>query len=222
MTNIGIFMSPIVSASVLSCDFSILRQEVIAVQNAGSSYIHFDVMDGVFVPNLTFGTCVIKSLRNHVNIPFDVHLMTSQPDHYIPQFAQAGSDIITFHLEASLHPHRTIQLIKSLNKKAGISIIPSTPISSLEHLIEYVDLVLIMTVNPGFGGQSLIKSQLNKIYQCRALIDKHQHKTLISVDGGVNSNNAKALIDAGANILVAGQHIFGGKDYKKQIISLLK
>jgi ribulose-phosphate 3-epimerase len=201
-----------IAPSILSADFSKLGEEVRAVDAAGADYIHVDVMDGHFVPNITIGPLVVESLRKVSKKTFDVHLMISPVDPFIEGFAKAGADIITFHPEAGAHPHRTVQLIKSCGKKAGISLNPSTPVSVLEHLIDEIDLVLIMTVNPGFGGQKFIPL-LDKIKAVRQLITAANRAIDLEVDGGINAETAKQVVGAGADVLVAGTAVFKEKDY---------
>jgi len=199
-----------IAPSILSADFSRLGAEVAAIAAAGADYVHVDVMDGHFVPNLTIGPMVVKALRPHAKLPFDVHLMISPVDPYVAEFAAAGADIITFHPEAGPHPHRTIQIIKSLGKKAGLSLNPGTPISAIDWLLPDIDLVLVMSVNPGFGGQSFITSQLRKIEAVRKSIDKLGKPIDLEVDGGIDATTARQAIDAGANVLVAGTASFRG------------
>lgn len=202
-----------IAPSILSADFAQLGQEVRAVTEAGADYIHVDVMDGHFVPNLTIGPGVVKALRPHSARPFDVHLMISPVDPFIQAFADAGADIITVHPEAGAHVHRTVQLIKSLGKKAGISLNPGTPVEVVDNLIDDVDLILVMSVNPGFGGQSFITSQLQKIRAVRARIDASGRDIDLEVDGGIDAATAPQAIAAGANVLVAGTATFrGGPD----------
>ena len=199
-----------IAPSILSADFASLGAEVRAVSQAGADYIHIDVMDGHFVPNLTIGPAVVAALRPHSSLPFDVHLMISPADPYIPDFVQAGADIITVHVEAGPHLHRTIQLIKDEGVRAGLALNPGTPVTVVEPLLDTLDLVLVMSVNPGFGGQSFIAGQLKKIRQLRTLIDKTERKIDLQVDGGINSENAVDAIAAGADVLVAGSATFTG------------
>lgn len=205
-----------IAPSILSADFSRLGEEIKAVDAAGADYIHVDVMDGHFVPNITLGPVVLDSLRKVTKKTFDVHLMISPVDPFVEGFAKAGADIITFHPEAGAHPHRTIQVIKSFGKKAGISLNPSTPVSVLDHLIDDLDLILIMTVNPGFGGQKFIPL-LDKIKEVRQRIEKCGRPIDLEVDGGINPETAKQVIAAGADVLVAGTAVFKEKDYAEAI-----
>jgi ribulose-phosphate 3-epimerase len=199
-----------ISPSILSADFAALGREVAAITAAGADAIHVDVMDGHFVPNITIGPAVVKALRGHSALPFDVHLMIAPVDPYVPDFAAAGADIISFHPEAGPHPHRTIQLIKSLGKKAGIVLNPATPVGVVEPVIGDIDLVLVMSVNPGFGGQSFIDSQLAKIAALRRMIDAAGRAIDLEVDGGINPQTARKAIAAGADMLVAGTAVFSG------------
>lgn len=199
-----------IAASILSADFAQLGEEVRAITAAGADYIHIDVMDGHFVPNLTIGPAVVKALRPHSPLPFDVHLMISPVDPYVAAFAEAGADIITLHPEAGPHLHRTLQLVASLGKKAGVALNPATPVAAVEHVFDLVDLVLVMSVNPGFGGQSFITSQLDKIGTLRRRIDATGRVIDLEVDGGINSETARAAIAAGADVLVAGTASFAG------------
>jgi ribulose-phosphate 3-epimerase len=202
-----------IAPSILSADFAKLGEEVRAIEAAGADWVHIDVMDGHYVPNLTIGTMVVKALRPHSALPFDVHLMISPVDHFLDAFAAAGADIITVHPEAGPHIHRTVQHIKSLGKQAGVSLNPATPAKMLDYLIDEIDLVLIMSVNPGFGGQSFISSQLRKIEAVKKMIEKSGRDIRIEVDGGIDATTAPLAISAGADVLVAGTATFkGGPD----------
>lgn len=199
-----------IAPSLLSADFARLGEEIQAMTAAGADYLHIDVMDGHFVPNLTIGPMVVKALRPHSPLPFDVHLMIAPVDPYVRDFAEAGADIITVHPEAGAHLHRTIQLIKSFGKKAGVSLNPATPVEAVDAVLDDVDLILVMSVNPGFGGQSFIPSQLDKIRKIRRRIDAVHRPIELEVDGGINFDTARAAIGAGANVLVAGTASFAG------------
>ena len=201
---------PKIAPSILASDFSKLGEEVRAMTEAGADYIHVDVMDGHFVPNLTIGPQMVKAIRPHTKLPLDVHLMISPVDPFIAEFAQAGADIITVHPEAGAHIHRTVQLIKGLGKKPGLALNPGSPVSLIETILEEVDLILVMTVNPGFGGQSFIDSQRAKIEAIRALIDRSGRPIELEVDGGINAQTASLAVSAGADVLVAGTAAFHG------------
>jgi ribulose-phosphate 3-epimerase len=202
--------APLISPSILSADFARLGEEVRAIDSAGADWIHVDVMDGHFVPNITIGPGVVKALRPHSAKPFDVHLMIAPIDLYLEAFATAGADIITVHPEAGPHIHRTVQAIRGLGKKAGIALNPGTPAKMLDYLIDEIDLVLVMSVNPGFGGQSFIASQLRKIEAVRKMIDKTGKPIHLEVDGGIDVMTARQCMDAGADVLVAGTATFKG------------
>ncbi len=212
-----------IAPSILSADFSILGEEISRISRAGADYIHIDVMDGHFVPNITIGPLVVKAIRPFSKLPFDVHLMINNPDQYIEQFAEAGADIITVHAEAVTHLDRTINLIKSFGKKVGVSIVPSTSPEVLDYVLAELDLVLVMTVNPGFGGQKFIFSQLEKIKILRQKIDIIGKKIDLEVDGGITPETALRAVDAGADVLVAGSAIFKGNklEYAENIAALL-
>ena len=209
-----------IAPSILSSDFAILGEEVKRITEAGADYIHIDVMDGSFVPNITLGSSVVKSIRKYSPLPFDVHLMVSNPEQHVEQFAQAGADIITFHAEATVHIDRLIDKIHSLGKKAGISLVPSSDESILNYLYNKIDSILVMTVNPGFGGQSFIASQLNKIKNIRRKIIESKRNIDLQVDGGINDSTARMCKEAGANIVVAGSYIFRNQNYAANIQSL--
>lgn len=200
-----------IAPSILSADFSKLGEDIKAVEEAGADYIHVDVMDGHFVPNITIGPLVVQAIRPVTKLPLDVHLMIENPDQYIEAFAQAGADIISVHVEATPHLHRTVQFIKKQGVKAGVVINPATPVELIKHIIQDVDLVLLMTVNPGFGGQAFIESVVPKIREVADLVKTHGLDVEIEVDGGVNPETAQLCIEAGANVLVAGSAIYGKK-----------
>ena len=209
-----------IAPSILSADFCRLGDEVRAVEAAGADYIHVDVMDGHFVPNITIGPLVVSAVRKITSLPLDVHLMIGNPDRFIPDFAAAGADIIVVHAEASTHLHRSIQLIKSLGKRAGVSLNPATPLNLLEYVLADLDLVVLMTVNPGFGGQSFIEECLPKIKSLRAMLDKRGLEAELEVDGGVKVDNIARISHAGADVFVAGSAVFGSSDYAATIKSL--
>ena len=205
-----------IAPSLLSANFANLHEEIMKIEDGGADYLHLDVMDGVFVPNITLGPPVIKSLRKITSMPFDVHLMIDKPERYIKDFVDAGANILTIHPEATIHLHRTIQEIKSYGIRAGVSLNPTTSLNTIEYILDDIDLILIMTVNPGFGGQSFIESMISKIVKTREMIDKRGLKILLEVDGGVKLDNALQLSNLGVDILVAGSAIFGADDIKKK------
>ena len=209
-----------IAPSILSADGGRLSSEIAAVEKAGADWIHVDVMDGHFVPNITMGPAIIAALRKTTKLPFDVHLMIKHPDSYVESFAAAGADYITVHVEAATHLHRTVELIKKAGKKAGVSLNPATPLSSIEEILPDIDLLLIMSVNPGFGGQQFIKNSLVKIKRARKMLAELPQKPLLEVDGGVNLSNISAIAQAGADVLVAGAAVFGTADYAQKIAAL--
>lgn len=203
--------------SILSADFAALGEAVTLVEAAGAPFIHVDVMDGHFVPNITIGALVAKSLRKHIKGVMDVHLMIENPDQYLQDFKDAGADIVTVHYEVSRHIHRTLQTIRSLGMKSGLSLNPGTPVEVIECLLDEIDMVLIMSVNPGFGGQSFIPYALEKVKAVKELAKKHNKELLIQVDGGVGLHNVKEVVEAGANVVVAGSAVFGAEDVTKAV-----
>ena len=207
----------IIAPSILSADFSRLGEEITAVEAAGADWIHIDVMDGHFVPNITIGPGVVKSLRKLTRLPFDVHLMVKHPEQFLDAFAEAGSDVITVHVETADHLHRTVTRIRELGPKAGVSLNPGTPLMLVEPILSDIDLLLIMTVNPGFGGQQFIRTMLPKISQARACINRQAPSVILEVDGGVTLANMPSILDAGADVLVAGAAVFGSGDYRATI-----
>lgn len=207
----------LIAPSILSADFSKLGDEIRSVEAAGADWIHVDVMDGHFVPNITIGPLVVEAARRVTSLPLDVHLMIENPDKYIPDFVQAGASLISVQAETCIHLNRTIHLIKELGPRAGVVLNPSTPLSSIEWVIENVDVVMIMSVNPGFGGQSFIPNSIDKIKALSRLIQDRELPALIEIDGGVSEKNIKIISDAGADIFVAGSAIFNSEDYQKTI-----
>ena len=205
------------SASILSADFGRLAEEVKAVELAGTDWIHVDVMDGHFVPNITIGPDVVRAIRKATALPLDVHLMIEKPERYLKAFADAGADWLGVHVEASPHLHRTIQSIKELGIKASVSLNPATPLCSIEHVVEEVDMVLLMTVNPGFGGQKFISAVLSKARECRRMIDGRKSPALLQVDGGVHRGTIDDLVDAGVDVFVAGSAVFANGDYLNNV-----
>ncbi|GAB4301014.1 MAG: ribulose-phosphate 3-epimerase [Desulfuromonadia bacterium] len=209
-----------IAPSILSADFTRLGEEIRAVETAGADYIHIDVMDGHFVPNITVGPLIVEAARRVTTLPLDVHLMISDPDRYIPDFARAGADIIVVHAEATPHIHRSVQLVKSLGKRAGISLNPATPVDCLEYLLDDLDLILLMTVNPGFGGQSFIDACIDKIRRTRQLLDDRGSEAELEVDGGVKLENIALISHAGADVFVAGSAVFLSGDYARTIAEM--
>ncbi len=208
--------------SILSADFARLGEQIQETESAGADYIHVDVMDGHFVPNITIGPLVVSAIRPTTRLPLDVHLMIKSPEKYVGEFANAGADIITVHQETCPHLHRIVQQIKGFNKKAGVAVNPATPISTLEEILPYIDLVLIMTVNPGFGGQSFIETMPRKIAAMRQMIDAHKLNVELEVDGGINLDTTARAVQAGANVLVAGSAIFNKRESVVNAINNLR
>ncbi|MFC5712194.1 ribulose-phosphate 3-epimerase [Thalassorhabdus alkalitolerans] len=209
-----------ISPSILSADFASLKEDIIEVDKGGADYIHIDVMDGHFVPNITIGPMIVEAVRPHTDLPLDVHLMIADPDKYVDDFVKAGADILSVHAEACTHLHRTIHAIKEKGVKAGVVLNPATPVEVIKHVVEDVDLVLLMTVNPGFGGQSFIHSVLPKIREVRKMTEQVDHSVEIEVDGGVNKETARLCREAGANVLVAGSAIYKEEDRKAAIAAI--
>ncbi|MES9682836.1 MULTISPECIES: ribulose-phosphate 3-epimerase [Bacillaceae] len=209
-----------IAPSILSANFAKLGEEILDVERGGADYIHVDVMDGHFVPNITIGPLIVEAIRPVTKLPLDVHLMIEKPDQYIEQFVKAGADIITVHVEACTHLHRTIQTIKSFGIKAGVVLNPATPVSTIEQIIDDVDMVLLMTVNPGFGGQKFIQSVVPKIKQVANLIKERNLSVEIEIDGGVDEHTAKICIEAGATVLVAGSAVYNKEDRKEAIAKI--
>ncbi|MCH1471706.1 MAG: ribulose-phosphate 3-epimerase [Flavobacteriaceae bacterium] len=210
----------LITPSILAADFSNLAQDIAVVNQSDADWFHLDVMDGVFVPNISFGMPVIKSMAKHTTKPLDVHLMIVEPDRYIQTFADLGAYVLTVHAEACTHLHRILQSIKAAGMKAGIALNPHTPIASLSHIIADIDLVCLMSVNPGFGGQSFIEATYEKVRELRTLIDENKASTLIEIDGGVTDQNASQLVAAGADVLVAGSYVFSASDPTATIANL--
>ena len=210
----------LIAPSMLASDFGKLEDEILMVNNSKADWFHIDVMDGVFVPNISFGTPIMKVLKKSAKKPLDVHLMIVNPDKYLEKFAELGSSVLTVHAEACTHLHRTVQKIKSLKMKAGVAINPHTPVSFLESIINDIDLVCLMSVNPGFGGQSFIENTYQKVEDLKSLIDKKNSKAFIEIDGGVTSKNAKKLVDKGADVLVAGSFVFKSDNPTETISTL--
>lgn len=201
-----------IAPSLLAANFANLEEEISKIETGGAEYLHLDVMDGNYVPNISFGIPVIKSLRGITDLVFDVHLMIDKPERYIKDFVDSGADIVTIHQESTIHLHNTIQQIKSYGVKAGVSLNPATPIDVLEYVIKDIDLILIMSVNPGFGGQSFIPAMVEKIEATRKLIDKHNPDVILQVDGGIKLDNVEEVVNAGADLVVVGSDIFGAED----------
>lgn len=214
-------MKPIIAPSILAADFANLQREVTMINESQADWIHVDVMDGMFVPNISFGIPVTEAVKRHAKKPLDVHLMIVQPERYVEAFHKAGADIISVHIEACPHLHRNIQQIKSLGCKAGVAVNPHTPVSQLESILHDIDLVCLMSVNPGFGGQKFIEKTYDKVRELRAMIATAGSQTLIEIDGGVNATNAPLLVEAGANVLVAGNFVFSA-EHPKEVIARLK
>ena len=210
----------LIAPSMLAADFSNLAQDIAVVNQSDADWFHLDVMDGVFVPNISFGMPVIKSMAKHTTKPLDVHLMIVEPDRYIQTFADLGADVLTVHVEACTHLHRSLQSIKAAGMKAGVALNPHTPVASLSHIIADIDLVCLMSVNPGFGGQSFIEATYEKVRELRTLIDENKASALIEIDGGVTDQNASQLVAAGADVLVAGSYVFSASDPTATIANL--
>lgn len=210
----------LIAPSMLAADFCNLARDIAVVNQSDADWFHLDVMDGVFVPNISFGMPVIKSMAKHTTKPLDVHLMIVEPDRYIQTFADLGADVLTVHVEACTHLHRSLQSIKAKGMKAGVALNPHTPVASLSHIIADIDLVCLMSVNPGFGGQSFIEATYEKVRELRTLIDENKASTLIEIDGGVTNQNASQLVAAGADVLVAGSYVFSASDPTATIANL--
>jgi ribulose-phosphate 3-epimerase len=211
---------PLIAPSLLAADFARLGEEAIAVERAGADWLHLDVMDGHFVPNITFGPLVVKALRKHTSLPMDAHLMITPADPFIAAFAQAGADHISVHPESGPHLHRTLQLIRSLGKKAGVVLNPATPVEAVAYVMDLVDIIMVMTVNPGFGGQAFIASQLAKIAELRRMIDETGREIVLQIDGGITPATAPQVLAMGATCLIAGTAVYGAADYAQAITAL--
>jgi ribulose-phosphate 3-epimerase len=218
--NIEKKMGVLISPSVLSCDFANIQRDVEMINASSADWFHIDVMDGVFVPNISFGFPVISAIKKHATKPLDVHIMIANPDQYIEDFKNVGTDILTVHYEACTHLHRTVQAIKAAGMKAGVALNPHTPVDLLQDIIADLDLVLIMSVNPGFGGQKFIKNAILKVEQAKNLIHRHGSRALVEVDGGVNMETGKELVEAGADVLVAGSFVFNSTNPTQTIAAL--
>ena len=215
-------MKKLIAPSILSADFSRLKEELASVEAAGADYIHVDVMDGHFVPNITIGPFIVEAIKRSTKIPLDVHLMIERPEDHIKSFRSAGADMITVHAEATVHLHGLVQSVKELGAKAGVSINPGTPVEATEEVLDCVDLVLVMSVNPGFGGQRFIPASIGKIKRLRKMLDERGLKAILEVDGGIKVSNIKEVSKAGADMFVAGSAVFGSGDYKKTIEAMRK
>ncbi|MBI9068428.1 MAG: ribulose-phosphate 3-epimerase [Salinivirgaceae bacterium] len=214
--------APLIAPSLLSADFAYLARDIEMINNSEADWFHIDIMDGMFVPNISFGFPVLKAIQKHAKKPLDVHLMIEKPDRYLEDFKNAGAEILTVHYEACPHLHRTLQAIKALGMKAGVSLNPHTPVNVLDDIISDIDLVLIMSVNPGFGGQKFIEHTYEKVRKLKQLITSNKAKTIIEIDGGVTVENASKLVEAGANVLVAGSTVFNSENPVQAIIDLKK